>query len=321
MSTVHIVRHDYATMSKTNRRAELTQLKRISCMKNNKGVPASYIAGKFHVLLKYNYYGEKKGIRRAVTDLFVLYENGRRVAFAVMCAPGIMFHRLRAQFVYDSVYLALLCGHNANVLMNEIMKIFREKWITLDSLDHAIGYYLRPQLGRAYMIDTRASFWASDRFRAVYDYHNGTSEEAKRTRDAETQKVIDEYMKPQMRLGETFVARADSGTRRSGPEDKGYTQAHIVIPPVQYEKLDFDAMCYREPHDTGLVEFLDRNHTIEAQIIEPEIEQPREPDIEQPRERPKRTCTGANCAPARSTRRTGSAGATAPPRATRSRTK
>jgi hypothetical protein len=306
-----IVRHNYAAMSPHERETELRSLQKISCRKNNLGVSKVYIQEKFDGLIKGGLFGENSGVQRAVTDIFVLHEKSKRVAFAIICAPGQVFHRLRAQYVRDSVFLALLCGNNANVLMNEIVRVFEDKWITADSLSHVIGYYLRPQLGNGYMIDTRRTFWASDEFRATYNEHTVTSKQAKLARDKET-KALTEQMAALIKEGEPFVPRADSSTRRSGPNgpnNPAYVAAHIVIPPKKYGRMTFDDMCYTSAAETGQLDFLNRSHTPD----------PTEEAL--PPRTLRNTCTGANCAPVRSTRRTGSASGTEQPRAKRSRKK
>jgi hypothetical protein len=148
-----------------------------------------------------------------------------------------MFHRLRAVFVEQSIYLALLCGAKAGYLMDAIVERYGDLWITLDALQHVIGFYLRPRLGAAMMIDTPTSFELSTTFRTTY---NKTAN--KRTRDSKTEWIAG-LMRPEIRKADQFVMRQDSGSRRNGPIDWTYGQAHIALPP-KGTALTFTQMCH-----------------------------------------------------------------------------
>jgi len=263
-------RHVYIDMDPNIRRGELRKLAEIKCInKNNYGVRKKYIQAAFKELLgrESNHYGVKHGVMREVTDIFVLWkETGGhevhtkvRVAFAVVCREGQMFHRLRSELVEQSVFLALLCGESATLLMDEILRVYADKWVTLDALPHAIGYYLRPAFGAGLMIDTRSSFDSSAEFRATYrEFDTETREK----RDAATSKIT-AVMEMQIPLGEMFVPRVESSSRRKGSVlDKTYGVAHIVYPPTKFptETRAFEQMCYATVTETAHKEFLDREY-------------------------------------------------------------
>ena len=79
--------------------------------------------------------------------------------------------------------------------MDEVLKLYEDKWVTLDALPHVIGYYLRPAFGEGLMIDTRSSFASSAKFRATYrefDTETGTkadTDREKKERDVATSKI------------------------------------------------------------------------------------------------------------------------------------
>jgi hypothetical protein len=277
-----ITRHVYIDMSSDSRRTELTKLAEISCInKNNYGINKRFIKASFHELLRSerNHYGVNHGVMREVTDIYVLWKETAgtevptrtstemptqvptkvRVAFAMVCREGVLFHRLRSEFVEQSVFLTLLCGENATLLMDEILRIYADKWVTLDALPHVIGYYLRPGFGGGLMIDTRSSFDSSAEFRATYrQFDTKTREE----RDAATSKIA-AVMEKQIPFGESFVPRVESSSRRKGSvPDKQYGVAHIVYPPTQFpaEGRAFDQMCYEKATETAHKEFLDREY-------------------------------------------------------------
>jgi hypothetical protein len=264
-------------MSSDSRREELRELAEISCIKNNYGINKRFIKASFKELLgsERNHYGVKHGVMREVTDIYVLWKETAgtevptkmstsmstkmRVAFAVVCREGQMFHRLRSEFVEQSVFLALLCGESATLLMDEILRIYAGKWVTLDALPHVIGYYLRPGFGDGLMIDTRSSFDSSAEFRATYRRFDAKTREE---RDAATSKIA-AVMETQIPLGESFVPRVESSSRRKGSVlDKQYGVAHIVYPPTQFpaEGRAFDQMCYETATETAHKEFLDREY-------------------------------------------------------------
>ena len=275
-------RHVYTDMEPNIRRGELKELAEIKCInKNNYGVRKKYIQAAFKELLRResNHYGVKHGVMREVTDIFVLWkETGGtevhtrmptkmstnlptkvRVAFAVVCREGQMFHRLRSEFVEQSVFLALLCGENATFLMDEILRVYADKWVTLDALPHAIGYYLRPAFGEGLMIDTRSSFDSSAEFRATYREFDT---ETRERRDAATSKIT-AVMATQIPLGERFVPRAESSSRRKGSVlDKAYGVAHIVYPPTKFptETRAFEQVCYATVTETAHRELLDHEY-------------------------------------------------------------
>jgi len=272
-------RHVYIDMDPKSRRRELNELVEVPCInKNNYGVDRTYIKAAFKALLgrKTNEYGVRHGVMREVKDIFVLWrETGAinvptkvRVAFAVVCREGKMFHRLRSEFVGESVFLALLCGENATVLMDEILRVYEDKWVTLDALPHVIGYYLRPAFGEGLMIDTRSSFASSAEFRATYrefDTETGTkadTDREKKERGAATSKIT-AAMKTQIPLGEEFVPRAESSSRREGSVlDETYGVAHIVYPPAHLprENRSFERVCYATSNETAHRGFLDREY-------------------------------------------------------------
>ena len=273
-------RHVYTDMDPNIRRGELRKLAEIKCInKNNYGVRKNYIQAAFKELLgrESNHYGVKHGVMREVTDIFVLWkETGGtevhtrmptkmstklptkvRVAFAVVCREGQMFHRLRSEFVEQSVFLALLCGENATVLMDEVLRVYADKWVTLDALPHAIGYYLRPAFGEGLMIDTRSSFDSSAEFRATYREFD-----TRERRDAATSKIT-AVMATQIPLGERFVPRVESSSRRKGSVlDKAYGVAHIVYPPTKFptETRAFEQVCYATVTETAHRELLDHEY-------------------------------------------------------------
>jgi hypothetical protein len=182
-----------------------------------------------------------------------------------------MFHRLRSQFVDQSVYLALLCGEKATLLMHEILSVLRREWITLHALPHVIGYYLRDVFGAGLMIDTRDSFDMSAGFRNMYNAFDTTSGSKAqnlaqvRQRDDATREITDEMAK-EIPLGEEFVARAESSSRRKGGKlDASYGAGHIIYPPRSMEALPIDdsafgLVCYERPDETSAQGFLDHEY-------------------------------------------------------------
>lgn len=235
--------HEFASMTHDAKRELLMGIAEISCHVFRKGkwagVDKEWIVTKFELILKSetDSYGEEHGMLRRVKEVWTYTEDGAVIAFAVICHPGPMFHRLRAVFVEQSIYLALLCGAKAGHLMDEIVRRYSSLWITLDALQHVIGFYLRPQLGAAMMIDTPTSFELSTKFRTKY---RATADKVKR--DAATERIVVQ-MRPERREAEQFVMRQDSGSRRNGPVDWTNSQAHIALPPKGTE-LTFTQMCH-----------------------------------------------------------------------------
>jgi len=235
--------HEFASMTPDAKRELLMGIAEVSCLVIRKralaGIDKEWIVKKFELILKSetDSYGEEHGMRRRVKEVLTYTEDGALIAFAVICYPGPMFHRLRAVFVEQSIFLALLCGAKAGHIMDEIIARYGHLWITLDALPHVIGFYLRPRLGAAMMIDTPKSFELSTTFRTKY---NKTAN--KRTRDTNTEWIVGE-MRPEIRKADEFVMRQDSGSRRNGPIDWTYGQAHIALPPTG-TALTFTQMCH-----------------------------------------------------------------------------
>ena len=118
------------------------------------------------------------------------------------------------------------------------------------------------------MIDTRSSFASSATFRATYrefDTETGTkadTDREKKERDVATSKIT-AAMEMQIPLGEQFVPRAESSSRRDGSvPDETYGVAHIVYPPAQFPTEDraFHRMCYATSNETAHKGFLDHEY-------------------------------------------------------------
>jgi hypothetical protein len=276
-SPVRVVHHVYADVAHKTRKSLLNTLSEISCIVNQLGVDRAFIKKKFGTLLKYGYYGEAHGVRRVVTDIFVAVDDANTaVAFSVVCAFGEppMFHRLRTGFVKESVYVALLCGTGATEIMDLILDKYETKWITLDSLPHVIGYYLRPAFGEGHMIDSRESFSLSQQFRDTYrkfvidpDATREEKADMRMRRDAATLSVT-EKMERTIQSGEMFVPRVESASRRTSGSQAVYNDylcARIAYPPRTFQSSHvgiglgdaFSIMCYDCPVETGRQEFLD----------------------------------------------------------------
>jgi hypothetical protein len=221
---------------------------RISCMKADGdtlvGIPGWYMKEKLGGLAPGNLqYGEDGGVKRKATHAYVHFtKRGTASAFALVCAAGSIFHRLRPRHVKESVYLAMLCGQHATSIYTHLLELHRTRFITLDSLPHSITYYLRGQFRAAVAIDTPAAFDASVSARA---YAVECMQHAKRPRERALGRYRDTIVR-EIQRGEIFVPIAECSNRGHSRQRPGYKQAHMVVPPVRYDRLSFRALCVED---------------------------------------------------------------------------
>ena len=201
------------------------------------GIFPGYMRKSLASLRRTGLYGPAGGVRRVVRDIFELYDGEALVAFAVVCDHGGMFHRMRQAHVLQSVHLALLCGAGASLLMHAVMGAYPQRWITLDSLSNALGFYLRREFrltgltgptgptgltgltGRpVVMIDTPKSFALS--------LHPVDA-----PRESDEMQSHLKAMLGEIKHGEGFVPPAERAFSPDGAFDASYWQAHLAYPP------------------------------------------------------------------------------------------
>jgi hypothetical protein len=170
--------------------------------------------------------------------------TGTDTAFALVCAPGPTFHRLKPKLVASSVYLAMLCGRNATAIY---MKILQEAYehrvlVTLDSLKHSITYYLKLEFGTAVAIDTAAAFDESKDLQRYYSKANAKP-------DSAVVLGFRERIEREISRGELFVPIPECSARGWTARREGYEQAHIVAYPLRNdERITFGGICIRDAH-------------------------------------------------------------------------
>ena len=261
-----IERHELSVLSKEALVDLFRSIKEVVCVKEvtedgkprQVGIQPDYMEEKFDHLLAHNLeYGEEKGVKRTAKFVYV-YKNakidrrgdiistsGEPIAFALVCSPGPIFHRLRPRYVANSVYLAMLCGSNATALYREVLREAREngKVVTLDSLPHVITYYLRPEFGTAVAIDTEVAFDASRTLQNYFIECRLGIEKLDENKMREYRDSITREIAP----GEKFVPVSESSARghekRVQKDRTGYMQAHIVVFDSNTDEIDFDTIC------------------------------------------------------------------------------
>lgn len=264
-----IERHELSMLSRQALVDLFRSIEKVVCYKDFEedgkttqvGIPPHYMKEKFDYLLAHNLkygdleYGEEGGVKRTATFVYVyknakitrrgdIFPSGEPIAFALVCSPGPIFHRLRPHYVENSVYLAMLCGNNATMLYHEVLRDARakDKVVTLDSLKHVITYYLRPEFGTAVAIDTEVAFELS---RDTQEYFV----ECERNREKPDKQTLRKYRDKIIREiapGELFVPVSESshrGHRGEKREREGYMQAHIVVFDSDTENVVFDDIC------------------------------------------------------------------------------
>jgi hypothetical protein len=241
-----------------------------------KGINAEWLEKKLMALVEDRPYGETDapgdGHLRPILSIFWTREGASSPvsAFAVVCAPSHdtyaspatverehRFHRLRHEHVDNSVYLAILCGSGATRIMDFLVKRYEDKVITLDSLPHAIPYYLRPNFGVARMIDTEASFRRSIAIQQEYAVAKSKQHKMK-----VREKAL--RLKSELLKAEEFTPLAECAERgraeetnkvydEAGKEIDYYTYlyAHIVILPAYLRDASFDDLCKHTVDPTG----------------------------------------------------------------------
>ena len=242
-----------ASMPPDERAMLYEELRRVNCMTRispgvTRGINAAFLKDKLRAILRGVPYGEPGGHKRRILSVFLRRSSAvstragqvRPVsAFALVCAPARRFHRLRAEHVKRSVFLALLCGSGATDIMRAVVAKYATDqglMITLDSLTHVIPYYLRPEFGVARMIDTETSFARSGVIQGAYS--RASTRDQKRKVRASAESMSNEILK-----AEEFTPLAECAVREREKPDYDYLQAHIVILPPALESISFDELC------------------------------------------------------------------------------
>jgi hypothetical protein len=242
-----------ASMRPDERAMLYEELRRVSCMTRispgvTRGINAAFLKDKLRAILNDVPYGEPRGHKRRILSVFLrrssaVSTRARQVrpvsAFALVCAAARRFHRLRDEHVDRSVFLALLCGTGATDIMRAVVAKYatgQGRMITMDSLAHAIPYYLRPEFGVARMIDTKKTFARSGVIQSAYRLAITRDETRKVRADAES--MWHEILK-----AEEFTPLAECVVRGREEPDYAYLSAHIVILPTGLESISFDELC------------------------------------------------------------------------------
>lgn len=256
-----------ASMRPDERAMLYDELRRVSCMTRispgvTRGINAAFLKDKLRAILHGVPYGEPRGHKRRILSVFLrrssaVSTRARQVrpvsAFALVCAAAPVgehrFHRLRDEHVDRSVFLALLCGTGATDIMRAVVAKYatgQGRMITMDSLAHAIPYYLRPEFGVARMIDTKKTFARSGVIQSAYRLAITRDETRKVRADAEG--MWHEILK-----AEEFTPLAECVVRGREEPDYAYLSAHIVILPPGLESVSFDELCHDEVRSSARV--------------------------------------------------------------------
>jgi hypothetical protein len=236
---MEVRRYELGAMGAAERRGLLRSLEGIACKNDqNEGVGAAYIKGRLRDLRRGTVYGHEGGVLRRAREAYVLFAARRTrsaepvaTAYALVCDGGPAFHRLRAEHVEGSVYLALLCGRGASHVMRALVERYTERGvaITLEALPHVLTYYVRPKMPPTVMIDTERAFVLSRRLREAPD-----AATARR-------------MLAEIRKGEAFVPVAECAFRGRVEPAYSYELARLVVLPDRLAGESFASLCYESP--------------------------------------------------------------------------